>query len=59
MPRERDKIRQWLAMPETKAFIPELEAARRQIEVEMERFKQCGEWTTRYHSYRQFWAGLP
>jgi len=42
VPRERDKIRSWLAMPETKAFIPELEAARRQIEVEMERFKQCG-----------------
>ncbi|CAI5467519.1 unnamed protein product [Closterium sp. Yama58-4] len=39
--RVRDQIRSWLSTSEAKAHLEELEAARRQIEVEMERFKQC------------------
>lgn len=39
--RDRDQIRTWLACQDAKIFHDELDYTRRQIEVEMERFKQC------------------
>eukprot|EP00850_Spirogloea_muscicola_P002288 SM000008S22377 [mRNA] locus=s8:1302711:1309258:+ [translate_table: standard] len=39
--RYRDQIRTWLSTQDTKALSDQLESARKQIEQEMERFKQC------------------
>ena len=39
--RYRDQIRTWLSMAELKNCVEDMEAAKKRIEVEMERFKQC------------------